>query len=159
EAIADYHASLAARPDNGVAWFGLANLKTYRFGDDEIARMRAAESRNAVQDMDRVYLCFALGKAMEDVGDYASSWRYYERGNAVRRTMSRYRPEVAEACALRLKQVLTAEFFAARAGWGVNDAAPIFILGLPRSGSTLIEQILASHSCVEGTQELTEIDR
>lgn len=159
EAIADFRASLAARPDHGVAWFSLANLKTYRFTDDEIARMRAAESLPDAQDMDRVYLCFALGKAFEDRGDYASSWQYYERGNAVRRVASRYRPDVADACALRLKQVFTAEFFAERAGWGVDDPAPIFILGLPRSGSTLIEQILASHSRVEGTQELTEIDR
>jgi tetratricopeptide (TPR) repeat protein len=159
EAIADYHASLAARPDYGVAWFSLANLKTYRFTDDEIARMRAAESRAGAQDMERIYLCFALGKALEDRGDYAASWQYYERGNAVRRVASRYRPDVAESCALRLKRVFTAEFFAARAGWGVHDPAPIFILGLPRSGSTLIEQILASHSRVEGTQELTEIDR
>jgi tetratricopeptide (TPR) repeat protein len=159
EAIADYHASLAARPDNGVAWFGLANLKTYRFTDDEIARLRVAEARPDLQDMDRVYLCFALGKALEDRGDYATSWEYYERGNAVRRAASRYRPDVADACAARLKPVLTAEFFAARAGWGADDPAPIFILGLPRSGSTLIEQILASHSDVEGTQELTEIGR
>ncbi len=159
EAIADYRAALAARPDHGVAWFSLANLKTYRFTDDEIASMRAAVSRPGVQDMDRVYLCFALGKALEDQGDYASSWRYYERGNAARRLHSRYRPDLAEAYALRSRQVFTADFFAARAGWGVEDPAPIFILGLPRSGSTLIEQILASHSGVEGTQELTEIDR
>jgi tetratricopeptide (TPR) repeat protein len=159
EAVADYHASLAARPDNGVAWFGLANLKTYRFTNEEIARMRAAESRPDIQEMDRVYLCFALGKALEDRGEYASSWRCYEAGNALRRAAGRYRPDVAEACALRLKQVFTAEFFAARAGWGAADPAPIFVLGLPRSGSTLIEQILASHSRVEGTQELTEIGR
>ncbi|MBB4098648.1 tetratricopeptide repeat-containing sulfotransferase family protein [Sphingomonas kyeonggiensis] len=159
EAIADYRASLAARPDNGVAWFSLANLKTYRFTDDEIARMRAAESRPGIQDMDRVYLCFALGKALEDRGEHASAWDHYARGNALRRAAGTYRPEVAEACALGIKRVCTAEFFAARAGWGARDAAPIFILGLPRSGSTLIEQILASHSQVEGTQELTEIDR
>ena len=159
EAIADYRASLVARRDYGVAWFSLANLKTYRFSDDEIARMRAAESRPDTQEMDRVYLCIALGKALEDRGDYASSWRYYERGNAVRRAASRYRPEVAESVALRSKRVFTAAFFAARAGWGVDDPAPIFILGLPRSGSTLIEQILASHSRVEGTQELTKIGR
>jgi tetratricopeptide (TPR) repeat protein len=159
EAIADYRAALAARPDYGVAWFSLANLKTYRFTDDDIARMGAAESRPGAQDMDRVYLCFALGKALEDRSDYHSSWRYYERGNAARRAAGRYRPDVAEACVLQSKQVFTAEFFATRAGWGAADAAPIFILGLPRSGSTLIEQILASHSGVEGTQELTEIDR
>ena len=159
DAIADYRAALAARPDYGVAWFSLANLKTYRFTDDDIARMRAAESQPSVQEMDRVYLCFALGKALEDRGEYSYSWQFYERGNGLRRAVGGYRPEVAEACAVRLKRVFTAEFFAARAGWGAADLAPIFILGLPRSGSTLIEQILASHSRVEGTQELTEIDR
>jgi tetratricopeptide (TPR) repeat protein len=159
EAIADYRAALAARPDYGVAWFSLANLKTYRFAGDEIARMRAAESGPDLQDMDRIYLCFALAKALEDRGDYASSWRYYERGNALRRAASRWRPDVADACARRLKQVFTADVLAVRAGWGVADPAPIFVLGLPRSGSTLIEQILASHSRVEGAQELTEIDR
>ena len=159
EGIADYRAALAARPDYGVAWFSLANLKTYRFTDDDIARMRAAESGPDTLDMDRIYLCFALGKALEDQGDYAASWQYYERGNELRRVASRYRTDVAGSCALRLRQVLTAEFFAARSGWGMDDPAPIFILGLPRSGSTLIEQILASHSRVEGTQELTEIDR
>jgi len=159
DAIADYQASLAARPDNGVAWFSLANLKTYGFTDDEVARMQAAEAQPAIQDMDRVYLCFALGKALEDRGDYAASWRYYARGNAVRRLASRHRPEVAEACAVGLKRVFTPAFFADRAAWGLDDPAPIFILGLPRSGSTLIEQILASHSQVEGTQELTEIGR
>ncbi|CAN5579113.1 tetratricopeptide repeat-containing sulfotransferase family protein [soil metagenome] len=159
DAIADYRASLAARPDNGVAWFSLANLKTFRFTDDDLAQMRATEAQSATHDMDRIYLCFALGKALEDRGDYADSWRHYARANAMRRATSRYRPEVAETCARRLKQVFTAEFFAARAGWGSADRAPIFILGLPRSGSTLIEQILASHSRVEGTQELTEIDR
>jgi tetratricopeptide (TPR) repeat protein len=159
EAIADYRASLEARPENSVAWFGLANLKTYRFSDEDMARMKAAEARPDLQHMDRVYLNFALGKALEDRADYATSWHHYARGNAVRRETSRYRPEVAEACTEKLKRVFTAEFFAARAGWGVDDPAPIFIVGLPRSGSTLIEQILASHSAVEGTQELTEIDR
>lgn len=159
EAIADYRAALMASPDYGVAWFSLANLKTYRFTDDEIARMRAAEARPDLQAMDRVYLCFALGKALEDREDHAASWSCYARGNAVRRGIGRHRPDVAEACALRLKRAFTADFFAARAGWGADDPAPIFILGLPRSGSTLIEQILASHSAVEGTQELTEIGR
>lgn len=157
EAIADYRAALAARPDYGVAWFSLANLKTFRFTDEDLARMDAAETQAEIQDLDRVYLCFALGKAWEDRADYAASWRYYARGNALRRRTSRDRPEVAEACAERLKAVFTADFFAARAGWGLEDPAPIFVLGLPRSGSTLVEQILASHAQVEGTQELTEI--
>lgn len=159
EAVADYRASLAARPDNGVAWFSLANLKTYHFDDEDIARMGATEARPDLHDMDRIYLCFALGKALEDRGDHEASWRFYERGNALRRLSSRHRPEVAEACARRLAQGLTAEFFQERAGYGADDAAPVFIVGLPRSGSTLIEQILASHSQVEGTQELMEIGR
>ena len=159
EALAEYHAALAARPDYGVAWFALANVKTYRFGDGEIARMSRAESFPSIEDMDRIYLCFALGKAFEDRGDYAASWHYYERGNGLRHFASRYRPDVAEGCAARLKKIFTSQLFAQRKGWGADDAAPIFIVGLPRSGSTLIEQILASHSQVEGTQELTEIGR
>ena len=159
EAIGDYRAALSARPDHGVAWFSLANLKTHRFSDDDIARMRAAEAKPGLADMDRVYLRFALGKALEDQGDYAASWRCYEQGNALRRASSRYRRDVAERHAERLKEVLTAEVFTDRAGWGMDSAAPIFVLGLPRSGSTLIEQILASHSQVEGTHELTEIGR
>ena len=159
EAIADYRASLEALPGQGVAWFGLANLKTHRFSDDDIAYMQARETEPAIQDMDRTYFNFALGKAHEDRRDYELSWAYYDKANTVRRSTARYRPEVAESCARRMKSVFTSEFFAERAGWGLDDPAPIFILGLPRSGSTLIEQILASHSQVEGTQELTVIGR
>lgn len=159
ESIADYHAALAARPEYGVAWFGLANLKTYRFTDGEIGQMRARLARPDAQDMDRIYLSFALGKALEDQAEYAESWQSYVRGNSLRRASGRYRPEVAQACAHRLQQTFTARFFAERADWGAHDPAPIFIVGLPRSGSTLVEQILASHSSVEGTQELTEIGR
>ena len=159
EAIADYQAAVSARPDQGVAWFGLANLKTYRFSDEEIAHMTAGLALPGLQDMDRVYLNFALGKALEDRSDYAASWRFYSQGNAVRSQTSRYRPEISDACAGRLKSVFTPEFFAERAGWGADDPAPVFVLGLPRSGSTLIEQILASHSQIEGTQELTFIGR
>ncbi|PZR35948.1 tetratricopeptide repeat-containing sulfotransferase family protein [Caulobacter segnis] len=159
EAIADYRAALSVRPDHGVAWFSLANLKTHRFTDDDVVRMRAAEARPGLADMDRVYLRFALGKACEDQGDHATSWAFYARGNALRRASSRYRQDVAERCAERLKQTLTADVFTQRQGWGLDDPAPIFVVGLPRSGSTLIEQILASHSQVEGTHELTEIGR
>jgi len=159
EAIADYRAALCALPDYGVAWFSLANLKTYRFSIDEIERMRVAVDRRDMPQIERVYLCFALGKAFEDHGDYPSSWRFYEAANRARRLTSSYRPDVAEACVRNLKRVFTADVLTKRAGWGADDCAPIFVLGLPRSGSTLIEQILASHSHVEGTQELTEIDR
>ena len=159
EAIADYRAAVAARTDSGVAWFSLANLKTYRFTGDEVARMCALESSPAASSLDRCYVCFALGKAFEDRGDFAASWRYYERGNSIKRAGSPYRPETSEYVARLHRQVCTTDFFAARAGWGAGDPAPVFIVGLPRSGSTLIEQILASHSAVEGTRELTEIDR
>lgn len=159
EAVADYHAALEARPDYGVAWFSLANLKTYRFRDSEVAAMTAAEARPGLDPADRIYLSFALGKALEDRGSYEASWRYYARGNALRRESASYRPAAAEACAAALQQHLTAEFFAARTGWGSPAADPLFIVGLPRSGSTLTEQILASHSQIEGTHELTEIGR
>lgn len=159
EAVVDYRAALAARPDYGVAWFSLANLKLHDFSEEDVGRMRAAAARPDLPEMDRVYLAFALGKALEDRTDYEASWRWYARGNGMRASLGRYRPEVAEACAVRTARAFSAEVFAERADWGAPDADPIFVVGLPRSGSTLIEQILASHSRVEGTQELTEIGR
>jgi tetratricopeptide (TPR) repeat protein len=159
EAIESYQMAVAARPGFGDAWWSLANLKTYRFTQDEIAQMRAEEAAASAHPNDRWHLCFALGKAFEDRSEFAESWQFYERGNALKRAGSRYRPEITEANTRRQMEVCTAEFFAARAGAGVADADPIFIVGLPRSGSTLIEQILASHSLVEGTQELSEIQR
>lgn len=159
EAVADYRAALAARPDYGVAWFSLANLKLHDFSEEDVGRMQAAAARPDLPEMDRVYLAFALGKALEDRADYEASWRWYARGNGMRASLGRYRPEVVEACAVRTARAFSAEVFAERADWGAPDADPIFVVGLPRSGSTLIEQILASHSRVEGTQELTEIGR
>ena len=159
EAIEAYRAAAAARPDFGDAYWSLANLKTYRFTDEEIARLEATEAAPQTATVDRYNLCFALGKALEDRADYARSWAYYERGNALKRAESRYRPELLELNTSNQKQVCTRAFFEARAEWGLRSDAPIFIVGLPRSGSTLIEQILASHSCVEGTQELADIPR
>lgn len=159
EAIEAYRAAAEARPDFGDAYWSLANLKTYRFDDAELTRMRDAEAAPTTATVDGVHLCFALGKALEDRADYAESWRYYARGNALQRSESRYRPEIIETNTAQQRDVSTRHFFAAREGWGVADPDPIFILGLPRSGSTLIEQILASHSQVEGTQELPDIQR
>ena len=158
-AIGDYHAALKARPDYGVAWFSLSNLKTYRFAADEIDRMQRAELQPRLDPLDQIYLCFALGKALEDRSDHAGSWHYYARGNDLRRSTGHYQPEATKAHAQDLKQVFTAEALAAHQNPGLGTPVPIFILGLPRSGSTLVEQILASHTLVEGTQELTEIDR
>jgi tetratricopeptide (TPR) repeat protein len=159
EAIDAYHEAAAARPDFGDAYWSLANLKTYRFGDEELARMRAEESSATTSLPDRYHLCFALGKALEDRGETAESWDYYKRGNALKRSESGYRPEVFETNTRKQIEVCTPDFFARRAGWGDPRPDPIFIVGLPRSGSTLLEQILASHSRVEGTQELADIPR
>jgi tetratricopeptide (TPR) repeat protein len=159
QAIDAYRAAAAARPNYGEAYWSLANLKTYRFLDEEIARMRAEEARPETPLADRYHLCFALGKAYEDRGEYGVSWGYYERGNALKRSESRYRPEIIENNTRMQIATCTRELFAARAGSGAQDPDPIFILGLPRSGSTLLEQILASHSQVAGTQELSDIQR
>jgi tetratricopeptide (TPR) repeat protein len=159
ESIDAYRAAAAARPNFGDAYWSLANLKTYRFTDGEISRMRAAESSPATAPVDRYHLCFALGKAFEDLGDFQESYRCYERGNALKRSESRYRPEVIETNTRKQIEICTREFFSSRDGRGDQRADPIFIVGLPRSGSTLLEQILASHSRVEGTQELADIPR
>jgi tetratricopeptide (TPR) repeat protein len=158
DAIESYRAAAAARPSFGDAYWSLANLKTYRFTEEEIERMRAEEAAPATQLADRYHLCFSLGKAFEDRGEYAESWRYYERGNALKRAQSTYDPLFTKINTREQINVCTAEFFAAHAGAGVPDPAPIFIVGLPRAGSTLIEQVLASHSQVEGTQELSDIE-
>jgi tetratricopeptide (TPR) repeat protein len=158
DAIESYQAATAVRPSFGDAYWSLANLKTYRFSQEEIDNMRRHESATAIGSVDRYHLCFALGKAYEDQNDHAQSWCFYERGNRLKRADSRYQPELAESNTRRQIEVCTTGFFAERAGVGTPDADPIFIVGLPRSGSTLVEQILASHSQVEGTRELCEIE-
>ncbi len=158
-AIASYRAAAAARPGFGDAYWSLANLKTYRFTDAEIAAMQAAEATSRTLEDDRIHLCFALGKAFEDSGDAAEAWTYYARGNALKSAGSHYRPELLETNTRLQREVCTRLFFDARRGWGSPQRDPIFIVGLPRSGSTLIEQILASHSAVEGTQELADVQR
>ena len=159
EAIDSYHAAALARPSYGDAYWSLANLKTYRFSDEQIGRMRAQQADDSTSTVDRYHLCFALGKALEDRGVFAESYHYYERGNALKKAECHYRPEELERVAQLQTEVCNQEFFAARRGVGCADVAPIFIVGLPRSGSTLLEQILASHSLIEGTMELADIPR
>jgi tetratricopeptide (TPR) repeat protein len=159
EAVAAYHDAAAARPGYGDAWWSLANLKTYRFAEAEIELMRAAEASPATAADDRLHLCFALGKALEDRERYEESFAYYMRGNALKREASGYRSESLERNTQLQKEVCTAELFARHRDAGTPERDPIFIVGLPRSGSTLIEQILASHSAVEGTLELADIPR
>jgi tetratricopeptide (TPR) repeat protein len=158
EAIAEYRAA-AERTGFGDAWWSLANLKTYRFEERDLEAMRAAEVAAGTSDADRVHLCFALGKALEDAGQYRQSFEYYARGNALKRAVSRYRPEIVELNTRLQIEVCTRALFARHRENGAPAPDPIFIVGLPRSGSTLIEQILASHSAVEGTHELADIPR
>jgi tetratricopeptide (TPR) repeat protein len=159
QSIESYRAAAALKPSFGDAYWSLANLKTYRFTDEEMARMRSQEAAPATRLVDRYHLCFALGKALEDSAQYEESFRYYERGNALKKSESRYRPEPIERNARLQALVCSREFFSARQGVGCERADPIFIVGLPRAGSTLIEQILASHSQVEGTMELADVPR
>ena len=157
EAIAAYRRSIALDPGFGEAYWSLANLKTFRFGDHEIAAMRAQLARHDLADEHRFHFDFALGKALEDRADYADSFAHYAAGNALRLQAMPYRAGDTSTRVARAKQIYTREFFAGRAHCGDTAPDPIFIVGLPRSGSTLIEQILSSHSAVEGTMELPEI--
>jgi tetratricopeptide (TPR) repeat protein len=157
EAIAAYRKAAEIRPGCGEAWFCLSNLKTFRFTDEEIARMQTQAAAPDLSDDDRLQLEFALGKALEDAREYGASFEHYVRGNALRRRSVLYDSEANSSFVQRLQKLYTAKFFADRAGSGWDAPDPIFIVGLPRSGSTLLEQILASHSQVEGTRELPDI--
>jgi tetratricopeptide (TPR) repeat protein len=159
EAVACYRTAFELRPSFGDAYWSLANLKTYRFPEEDIARMREQERAAGIGAEDRYHLCFALGKALEDRGDYAESFGYYQRGNALKKSELRFKIEPIERNAALQAAVCTREFFQARPGYGCESPDPIFIVGLPRAGSTLLEQILASHSQVEGTTELPNILR
>jgi tetratricopeptide (TPR) repeat protein len=157
-AVEEYRAAAAARPGYGDVYWSLANLKTYRFEETEVSSMLAAEADGSTSAVDRYHVCFALGKALEDSRQYEESFGFYARGNALKRAESRYQPELIELNTRMQIEVCAPALFA-RGNSGIAAADPIFVVGLPRSGSTLLEQILASHSLVEGTQELADIPR
>jgi predicted Zn-dependent protease len=158
EAITAYQRALEQMPGLGEAYFSLSNLKTVRFTGAEIEAMVAQLRRTDLTVQDQFHLHYAVGKALEDEGDFAASFEHYAKGAALRRGESLYDPVENAARAARSRKLFTPDFFAARAGWGCDAPDPIFVVGLPRSGSTLIEQILASHSEVEGTMELPDIN-
>ncbi|MGA0606530.1 tetratricopeptide repeat-containing sulfotransferase family protein [Phenylobacterium sp. VNQ135] len=157
DAVEAYRRSLALAPNLGEAWWSLANLKTVRFTDEDVAAMEAQLRKEELVEDDRFHLHFALGKAYEDRQAYADSFRHYAQGNTLRKYELSYDPEETSIHVRRSKVLFTAEFLKARAGQGSSAPDPIFIVGLPRAGSTLVEQILSSHSQVEGTQELPDI--
>jgi predicted Zn-dependent protease len=157
EAVEAYHRCLELAPELGDAWFTLANLKTYRFSNAEIEAMEAALKREQATTDDRVNLGFALGKAYEDHAEYSKSFEHYAEGNRLRRGQITYRAEDTTRIVERSKEVYTRELFARRGSCGSPAPDPIFVLGLPRAGSTLVDQILSSHSQVEGTMELYDM--
>jgi predicted Zn-dependent protease len=157
DSIAAYRKSIVLAPALGEAYWSLANLKTFRFTPDDVAAMRAALAQGDLGDEDRYHLEFSLGKALEDEQHYAESFEHYAAGNALRRKAVVYDAAETSDHVRRSKALFTPEFFAARVGEGNPAPDPIFIVGLPRAGSTLIEQILATHSAVEGTMELPDI--
>jgi tetratricopeptide (TPR) repeat protein len=157
DGIAAYRKSIALQPSLGEAWWSLANLKTFRFTAEDVAAMQAQLALPRLGDEDRFHLHFALGKSLEDAGSYAESFQHYELGNKLRRAGAPYDADETSALTRRSMQTFTPGFFTERAGAGCRAADPIFIVGLPRSGSTLVEQILSSHSTIEGTMELPDI--
>jgi tetratricopeptide (TPR) repeat protein len=156
-AIEGYRRALQVRPGSGPAYSSLANLKTFRFSASDRVAMQEQLSHSAPRSTDRIHLEFALGKALEDEGQFEASFQHYSRGNELHRATIRHDPDAVTAQLERTKSVYTPGFFAARSEWGSERSDPIFIVGTPRSGSTLLEQILATHSQVEGTRELTDI--
>jgi tetratricopeptide (TPR) repeat protein len=157
EAVAAYRRGTAIQPSLGELWWSLANLKTVRFDDDDVGAMEQQLLRDDLSDEDRFHLLFALGKAEEDRKSHAASFAHYAEGNRLRRAGIEYDPAEITTHVDRSIALFTPEFFADREGFGCTAADPIFILGLPRAGSTLIEQILSSHPLVEGTTELPDI--
>lgn len=159
DAVAAYNDCIRERPEFGETYWSLANLKTYRFDDEMVATMEQRLAHGGLTTQSEVNFRFALAKAHEDRRDYVRAWQYYRQGNQLQRTEVAYDPVQTETMNDRIVEVFSAQFLQSRQDVGLTDAAPIFILGLPRSGSTLLEQILASHSAVEGTSELPYLGR
>lgn len=157
DSVEAYRRCIALEPSLGEVWWSLANLKTVRFTAEDVAAMEAALRHAALGEDDRLHLHFALGKALEDAGKDAQAFDHYIRGNALRLKTTPYDAEATMARVDRTIALFTNDFLAERAGQGHQSADPIFILGMPRAGSTLVEQILASHPEIEGTQELPDI--
>jgi len=157
ESIAAYRRCFEISPEVGEAYWSLANLKTFGFSDEDIENMRQQVTAEGGDADDQAHLAFALGKALEDRGEFDESFKFYRRGNAIRRVNHRHNSKINVYDTARQIKALDGAFFESRRRWGCPAPDPIFIVGLPRAGSTLLEQILASHSLVEGTSELTDI--
>nr|WP_309622616.1 sulfotransferase [Novosphingobium sp.] len=157
EGVTAYRKAIELMPELGEAWWSLANLKTARFSEADIAAMEGALARGNIADEDRFHLDFALGKALEDRGMAEAAFAHYAKGNALRREALDYDPDETTRFVDRMIAVATPELFEAAAGLGCDAPDPVFVLGMPRAGSTLVEQILSSHSQIEGTSELPDL--
>lgn len=157
EAVAAYREAIALDPDHGEAYWALADLKDFRFTAEDVAEIRALLADSELPEATRLPLQFALGRALETGGDQAGAFAAYAAGNAIRRKTLRHDPSQVDREIEHAAAVFTPEFFAERKGWGHPSDEPIFIVGMPRSGSSLVEQILASHPAIEGANELQDI--
>ncbi len=157
DSIAAYRRALENEPTLGEVWWSLANLKTVRFDAADFSAMSAALDSRGISDEDRFHLHFALGKAHEDRREPPQAFGHYNKGNALRRAELDYDPDVVSRHVDAIIETFTPEFVAERRGQGHSAPDVIFILGMPRAGSTLIEQMLASHSAIEGTMELPDL--
>jgi len=155
--IQAYRQSIVAQPGFGEGYWALANLKTFCFTDADISLMREQLARSPKIGSNRKHLAFALGKAFEDAKRFGESFEHYARGNEQQRYTLDYDAAATTAYLQSSKALYTTPFYADRSSWGSEQPDPIFIVGLPRCGSTLLEQILASHSQVEGTRELPDV--
>ncbi|MFP6809129.1 MAG: sulfotransferase [Pseudomonadales bacterium] len=157
DAISAYRASAKARPDLGEIYWSLANLKTFRFDVDDVEFMQTQVDSGKLTSESELHFSYSLGKYFEDQEDYPKAFEYYAKGGAKKRQNVTFDPVEYSAQTDKIVEMFTLEFFEQRASFGYSDPAPIFIVGLPRSGSTLIEQILCSHSQVDGTAELSDL--
>lgn len=157
KAVELYREAYGIKRDHGDAYWSLANTKSHVFTEDELAQMTAVEADPATAEDDRIQLCFALGNAYEDRREYEQSFDYYDKGNTLKQSKSHHSPGQLQVRIDSQIKVCTEELFSAKKGVGLEVPDPIFIVGLPRAGSTLLEQILSSHSRVDGTMELHNI--
>jgi len=158
-ALTAYRAAIAAKPDFGEVYWSMANLKIFKFEEEEVDAMEYQIREGDLSESAEIHFRFALGKAWEDQRDYDKAWHYYDTGNSLHRMQVDHDPVEMEVRLENISEVFSAEFLEQSQGNGCEDPDPIFIVGLPRSGSTLVEQILASHSQVEGTSELSILTR
>jgi tetratricopeptide (TPR) repeat protein len=158
QAITDYRQAIGAQPAFGEAWWSLANLKVYRFAPDEQRALQQALGTPHLSAEERIGLHFAYAKSLEDDRRFDEALEHYHRGNSLKAQLAQYLPDVLDRIVTESKALFIPEFFSARADWGNPDRAPIFIVGLPRSGSTLVEQVLSSHPAIDGTMELPQIN-